>query len=228
MEKLVKDVPMPDASATKVDRLKFLVDISRRSQAQFSTLIGIDPSAMSRLLSGKMPITDQFANRLVVNLGISKKWFTDGEGVPFPRTKEQEQVSRRGAAVYDIDATAGAVPISSMFASNRIIGYLNIPAINPECPVVRVSGDSMEPVVPNGSLISIREVRDPSIILWGNIYLVELEDYRMVKYVRRHPEDPSKVILHSSNPSYDDIDVPRNSVLRLFLVENVINCSTLV
>lgn len=232
---------MPEASASPLDRVRFLVNSSRRSQAGFSRLINLDPSTLSRILSGHMAITDQFLNRLTVNLGVSKQWLATGDGVPFPRKEAEVAVidgvpvtdaaaatRPKGAPVYDIDATAGAMPISNMFASDRIIGYLDMPRINPECPIVHVSGDSMEPVVPDGSLISIREIRDTSIIMWGNIYLVELEDYRMVKYLRRHPSDPSMVVLHSGNPAYDDIDIPRSSVLKLFLVENVIKYSSLV
>lgn len=240
MESFIAEVQIPEPSATPLERLRFLVNASRRSQAQFSSLIGIDPSAMSRLLSGRMPITDQFVNRLVVNLGISKQWFTTGQGVPFPRVNEVPgltgslkvynnlETGRKGAPVYDIDATAGATPLTNMFADEHIIGRLDIPKLSPVNPVVRVSGNSMEPTLPNGAWISIREIQDPSIIMWGNIYLVVLNDYRMVKVVRRHPSDPSMIVLHSVNSDYDDIEVPRKAVLRMFLVENVIKCIDLV
>lgn len=241
MKEFIQEIPMPEPSATMLDRLRFLVSASRRSQAKFSKLIDIDPSSMSRLLSGRIPITRQFINRLVVNLGISKEWFTDGVGVPFPReagvgqvdlnsrlTSPGITVKPKGAPVYDIDATAGVVPISNMFAEDRIIGHLDVPKINPGCPVVRVSGDSMFPTIPDGSYISIREIHDASIILWGAIYLVQLEDYRMVKSLRRHPSDPALVVLHSENPEYDDIEIPRKSIQKLFLVENVINLKSIV
>ena len=43
-----------------------------------------------------------------------------------------------------------------------------------------------------------------------------------VKTVRRH-DDPAKVILHSTNPDYDDIEVLRSDIESLYPVENVIN-----
>ncbi|MCM1033378.1 MAG: hypothetical protein NC405_06425 [Odoribacter sp.] len=239
METFIEEIPMPDASASQLDRLKFLYSASRRSQAKFSRMIGLDPSSMSRLLSGKIPITDQFINRLVVNLGISKEWFLTGTGVPFPRKDDLPGVvipnitnvstcEAKGAALYDIDATAGALPMDRLLASDRIVGYIDIPNIDPSLPVVRVSGDSMEPKLQNGSWMSIREIHDTSIIMWGQIYLVVLEDYRMVKYLRRHPSNPDMVILHSANPAYDDIEIPRSSICKLFLVETVINFSSIV
>ena len=52
--------------------------------------------------------------------------------------------------------------------------------------------------------------------------MVELDDYRMVKYVRRHA-DPGLVILHSDNPEYDDMDVPRADIRSLYIVESILN-----
>lgn len=49
-----------------------------------------------------------------------------------------------------------------------------------------------------------------------------VEDYRFVKFVRRHP-DPTMVILHSANPDYDDIELPRRDILSLYLVESILN-----
>ena len=52
--------------------------------------------------------------------------------------------------------------------------------------------------------------------------MVEREEFRMVKYLRRHP-DPSMGILHSDNPAYDDMDVARSDIRALFVVEAILN-----
>jgi phage repressor protein C with HTH and peptisase S24 domain len=49
-----------------------------------------------------------------------------------------------------------------------------------------------------------------------------MEDYRMVKYLRRH-SDNDKVILHSANPDYDDMEVSRKDIIGLYLVEAILN-----
>ncbi|MDE5921730.1 MAG: S24 family peptidase, partial [Paramuribaculum sp.] len=124
--------------------------------------------------------------------------------------------------VYDIDVTAGAANLSRMLTSEHVIGRLLIPGLNPKLPIVKVSGNSMSPRINNGAYISIRLIDDDDPILWGQIYVVMLEDYRMVKYVRRH-EDPSKVILHSENPDFDDIVISRDKIVGMFLVESILN-----
>ena len=234
MEKhFIDPVKEPEPTDSTLDRLKYLVDLSHKSQAKFASMINLDPSSMSRLLSGKMPITEQFINRVVVNLGVSKEWFAYGQGVPFPKNDPMSHLGEgelmlmrpepKGAPVYDIDATAGPVPVSSMFTRDNILGYIDLPHINPNNPIIRVSGDSMQPRIPNGAMISIRLINDPSVIVWGATYLVQLEDYRLVKVVKPCPGEPGKVILHSENSAYDDIEVERSSIEKLFIVETVLN-----
>ena len=65
------------------------------------------------------------------------------------------------------------------------------------------------------------QLKNPNLIFWGQIYVVLLEDYRMVKYVRKH-ENPNRVILRSENKEYDDIEIEKRDICDLFIVENII------
>lgn len=230
---------------TVIDRLRYLIEVMHKTQQDFARLIGIDPSNMSKILSGQQRLTVRMARRIVANTGVSESWLFDGEDVPFPRAvpdtprtlTDGAHVTRidddgpveaaavipgAGAPVYDVDVTAGAAELSEMFTQDRIVGYLDVPQLTSRHPVVRVSGDSMLPRIRNGSYVQIRPVSDSSVIFWGNIYVVVLDDYRMVKVVRRHP-DPEMVILHSFNPEYDDMEIPRRSIRKLYFVESVLN-----
>lgn len=215
-----------------INRIKFLIDELRLRQNSFATRIGSDVSNFSKYMNGRLPISESLVNRIVVNLGVSKTWLTTGEGIPFPKNEKPETVTvstlhdhGTGTPVYDIDVTAGAMPREMMFADDRIIGRINVPGMQPDCKIVRISGDSMQPVINNGDYIAVREIRDTSVIYWGQIYVVLLEDFRMVKYLRKHA-DPGKVILRSENPMYDDIELPRNSIKGLFFVNNIIHIDT--
>lgn len=223
----------PGHGATVVDRIRYLITLMRKTQAQFGELINIDPTNMSKIMSGKIPVTDRTINRIVVNLGVSKAWLTEGKDVPFPKsvsddvvtvtdTGERVALISVGAPVYDIDVTAGSQELSRMFTEDRIIGRLQMPSIDDNHPLVRVTGDSMSPKIVNNGYIQIRPISDMSPIFWGHIYLVVMEDYRMVKQIRRH-DNPNKVILRSFNPDYDDMEVDRLDIKRLYLVEAIFN-----
>ena len=208
MDNALDTLHVPEASASRIDRLRYLIKLSRLNQARFAERVGVDPSNLSRILSGRTAVTDAFVNRVVVNTGVSKSWLQEGRGVPFPRDiharnidAENPQLERRrtGAPVYNINVSAGSADLSREFTDDRIVGYLDIPGINPECPLVQVRGLSMSPRLSDGCWVSISPVSDGAPIMWGQIYVVVLDDYRMIKYVRRH-NDPDKLVLHSENP----------------------------
>lgn len=216
-----------------IARIKWLMNNLGLSQTAFAERIGIDASNFSKHLKGKLPISDNLLNKIVVAVGASKKWLLTGEGEMWNTTGNTENGistitvdaihpnTTAGAKIYDIDVTAGDIARERMFANEHIIGSINISTVHPDCCIVRVSGDSMSPVIGNGDLIAIREIRNKNLIFWGHIYVIVLDDYRMVKYIRRHP-DPSQVILRSENPQYDDIEVAKSDIRDLFLVENII------
>lgn len=214
-------------------RIKELIKDMGISQNEFASRINTDCSNFSKQINGKLAISRVLTNKIIVDLGVSKEWLIDGKGEKFkaPATSNSKTItlpnnairatSTEGAKVYDIDVTAGPNERSLMFSSEQIIGSINVPFINPENHIVRVSGDSMSPVINNGDMLAIREIKNLNMIFWGQIYVVILDDYRMVKYVRKH-DNPDLVILKSANRDYDDIEIARNEIRSLFVVENII------
>lgn len=220
-------------AANIIGRIRYLMETKRLTQSAMGRRLGVDSAYMSKVMSGKLPVTDGFINKIVIDMGVSKQWLVDGTDVPYPKPTHTSHINAsvmpettsdngRGIAVYDIDVTAGSVELSRMLTVDRIMGYVDMPQVNPECLIVRVSGDSMKPAIPNGSFIAIRPVSTDGIIFWGQIYVVVTDNYRMVKYLRRHPDD-DKVVLHSDNADYDDIDMSRSEIQGLYIVETVIN-----
>ena len=221
----------------RIARIKYLIKELNLKQRDFAERIGIDNSNLSKYLNGRLPINDAFANRMVVNLGVSKQWLMQGTDIPFPKesnipaasnlpSSDSMQAPAAGTPVYDIDVTAGALPRSMLFAADQIIGTINLPdIISSNCRVVRVSGDSMSPVIHNGDYVALRELSNIEQIFWGQIYVVLLDDYRLIKFLRRHP-DPAKVILRSANPDYDDMEIERSDIRELMLVQHILHLDT--
>ena len=214
-----------------ISRIRYLMSENGMKQNAFAARIGTDVSNFSKSLNGKLPISDALLNKIVVALGISKLWLAEGEGVPYskptaPDALTVNHLSEGGAIpIYDIDVTAGGLSREMMFADDRVVGHVSVPGINRNCKIVKVSGDSMQPVISNGDYIAVQEVTDSSIIYWGQIYVVLLDDYRMVKYLRRNADSPL-VTLRSANPAYDDIDLPRSAIRSLFFVHHILHIDT--
>lgn len=219
----------PELQQSIRGRIRQVMALLGLSQAKFAERMGISAANMSKHLSGKLPITPGLVNRVCLDHGVARQWLMNGEDLPFGKSEGGDlrtaggRMARTGVPVYDIDVTAGFGPLHRMFTEDRIAGHIDLPRLNnpQDERIVRVSGNSMEPLILNGSFIAIREVQSDTIY-WGQAYVIILEDYRMVKIVRKH-EDPRKVILHSENPNYDDIEVERDSIIGLYLVDAIIN-----
>lgn len=221
-----------ERNAEIIDRIKYLMKEMGLKQVQFAERIGVDTSNLSKYLNAHMPLSESFLNRLVVNLGVSKEWLLDGTDLPFGKTpvrvdgEVMASANGGGTPVYDVDVTAGvASGRNELFASENIVGWVNLPNMSPNCRIVRVSGDSMAPVINDGDFVAVREVSNPNQIYWGQIYVVQLDDFRLVKYLRRH-SDPNMVVLRSENPNYDDMDVRRSDIHEMLLVQHVLHLNT--
>lgn len=222
--------PIPqDQQSEIIGRIRHLQALLELSQSKFAERMGISAANMSKHLSGKLPITAGLVNRICLDYGVSRQWLLNGQDVPFGKDEGNQlkntdgHPADRGVPVYDIDVTAGFGPLNRMFTCDRIKGFINIPQLgNPQNErIVRVSGNSMEPTIPDGSYIAIRELQSDTIF-WGQAYVVILEDYRMVKILRKHA-NPNIVILHSENPNYDDLEINRQDIIGMYLVDAVIN-----
>ena len=214
------------------ERIKFLMKELNYRQVDFAQKIDVDTSNLSKYLNGRLTMSEALINKIVVNLGVSKQWLETGEDLPFAKqplartlTVEAGAMSRhahRGTPVYDIDVTAGSMPRASMFTDDRIVGWVDLPGMSSECRIVKVNGDSMKPVICNGDYVAIRELTSMRHIFWGEIYVVMLDDYRLIKYVRRNP-DPNLVTLRSANKDYDDMDVPRSDIREMMIVKQILH-----
>lgn len=212
-----------------VERIRYLIVQQGMSQARFAERMGISAANMSKHLTGRLPVTAGLVNRICLDYNVSRRWLLTGQDLPFAKSEGENlrptpgAFAPAGVPVYDIDVTAGFGPLERMFTTDRLTGYVNLPGLNnPENErLVKVSGNSMEPAIRNGSYIAIRELQSDTI-LWGQAYVIVMDNYRMVKILRRHP-DPSRLILHSENPAYEDQEVMRSEVRGLYLVDAVIN-----
>lgn len=222
-----------DSNETIIERLKHIMASRRLTQVQMARMLETDPGNLSKYLSGRLPVSQSLINRVVVNMGVSKEWLCNGSDVPYPKPSHAVAIESGhkadiraggGVPIYDVDVTAGYGPLDRMLTVDRIIGSVNLPQLPPDCSLVRVSGDSMTPRVPDGAYIAVRPLSDISTIFWGQIYVIVMDEYRMVKIMRRHT-DPARVILHSVNPDYDDMEVRRSDIRAIYIVEAIINYS---
>ena len=136
---------------------------------------------------------------------------------------------RKGALIYDIDATCGLNGRDIEFTDEKVIGSIDAPEINPESKIIFATGDSMLPLIASGDRVVIRKIESWDYFNYGQVYLIITNEYRLIKRVRRHPKDAENLILlRSENPNYDDIDLPKREIIHLFIVENILSIKNIL
>ena len=88
--------------------------------------------------------------------------------------------------------------------------------------VVQAQGNSMMPIIESGAYLAFLPENEFPMIAWGEIYIVVMENRRVVKYVRRH-DNPEKIILKSANDDYDPMEVDKSDIVAMYPVKAIIN-----
>lgn len=198
------------------ERLEEAYDFARRKEPnlnkrEIAASLGVTPGAVSSWFTGRNGIMSaDIMLKLANRLGVNFQWLSSGEGYMYESYSsnkietvdgDENQIriactlSIQGANGLHIDAIdeelfnsglAISLP-SSWFERNQIKAS--------DCRVVLASGDSMSPLINDGDLVLV----DTAItnIVDGFVYLIQFEDYLMIKTLRRI--SPYQIVVESFN-----------------------------
>ena len=217
------------------ERLIKYIDQKGITKTAFCLSIGVSTGFISSMRQSIQP--DKVKSIALKYPDLNTGWLLTGEGEMLKYTqyttgsvvkelREREEnliklsgkINDRNISIpyYDIEISAGTV--------NFYKDYPELPHTTLEIPFVQgvdlampVYGDSMYPKIKNGDIVLLKEIHDKTVILYGEIYLVITEDYRTLKYIRKHPTSEEKILLVSENDRYDPVPMALNNVIHLFL-----------
>ena len=66
---------------------------------------------------------------------------------------------------------------------------------------IQVTGDSMSPEYPSGSMILIKRINEKAFVEWGKTYVLDTENGAVIKTIRR-TDNPDVIECVSLNPAY--------------------------
>lgn len=192
-----------------IDLLKYRLGVT---QEKLSEKLGRNPQYLSGVLNGKMPFSDKLAKDM---RNLLESTYAGGIS-----TLEASCLKDSGTPVYNIDASSGS--LDKDISKENIIGHVNLPEISPKSIIVTATGDSMSGIINDKDKIVIREIRDKEMLIYGQIYLVFTEEYKLLRYLRKHPTDDTRIMLVCKNKQFDTLEIAKADIRRLFLVENVL------
>jgi phage repressor protein C with HTH and peptisase S24 domain len=82
---------------------------------------------------------------------------------------------------------------------------------------IRVSGDSMAPEYPNGSIVLIKRIDEKRFIEWGRVYVLDTCNGSVIKKVMPGP-DESTINCISINRDYPPFLINKSDIRQIFRV----------
>lgn len=205
------------------ERLLEYLHYKRLSQIDFTQSIGVSSTyigAMRRSISDDkmLRIRDRYPD-------LNPDWLLYGKG---------EMLLKGGVSPGDVERTMEArgitmVPlVPSAAYAGRIQAYSES-VLREQCEMIatqirgaemaiKVSGDSMEPMFTDGSILFIRRINDRSFIPWGNPLVVDTDNGVVVKCLFPGGNGGESVEARSLNPDYPPFDIPYSSVFGIYRI----------
>ena len=208
-------------------------------QDELSSILGIGKSALSMIETGRAALSERNKNILIQELNLNPQWIESGEGeifnspletfVPFIRRTDRT-LPMQSVPLYNIEGTAGLVPLLTGQTPVRPVDYIHIPNL-PKCDgAIYIVGDSMYPLLKSGDIVLYKKMNSVDDIFWGDMYLLSIdidgEEYITVKYIQKS-EHNGCIKLVSQNPHHADKDVSIDRIKALAFIKASIRMNSM-
>lgn len=160
-----------------------------KSQKEFAKLIGTSENSLSRALKGD---ESYLTPNLMTKVESVYKYY---DTTPTQEELEQETIlviptGARAGTLGDFAVSNAAYDCERMVSPIRGADY-----------AMQVTGDSMSPEYPSGSMVIIKKINEKAFIEWGKTYVLDTENGAVIKIIRK-TDDPQVIECVSTNPAY--------------------------
>lgn len=210
---------------TLKERLKAFIKHKGLSVNSFEKVCSLSQGFVKNI--GKTIGTDSIGKILQAFPDLSQNWLINGYGEMIKQEvvegedgrlhlKKQPKRDRYDVPLVMAEATAGGLPMLDN-QGECVSGMQTI-----TCPVqadlaMAVTGQSMEPAFPDGSIVLLRKVNPEIFVEWGNVYVLDTVNGAVLKEVHQ-AEEKEKVRCVSLNVKFAPYDVPVSAIRNWFKV----------
>ena len=168
------------------------------------------------------------------HLGMSLKRIAEEAGLSSPQTLagEGQMLSANTATGTEPQLENDHVPLLPVSAFAGPIQAFSEGVMNDKCETVysptrgaelalTISGDSMEPMLHDGTIIFIKRINELAFIPWGHTLVIDTENGAFVKDVYPGASE-DQIVARSKNPKYPEIVIPKSSIYGVYRVLNAV------
>jgi phage repressor protein C with HTH and peptisase S24 domain len=193
-------------------RILELTARQRGLQAQLSKMLGHKSASISEMLKkpGDPPL--KYVEAVSKLTGRRVDWILTGQGPEMILNVEQgegakstDDVSGKSIPFFDAIATAG-MSLAQEHQDSYAQSYETVNTgtlFRDASAAMRVYGDSMFPKYQAGCMIALKEIVDKDQIVFGEDYVIETSEQRVLKRLLKSEKGDEYIELNSINPQTD-------------------------
>lgn len=160
-----------------------------RTQSDLATLIGVSNKSISAAKNGN---ETYLTESLLSKIEAAVNYYTA------PST--EDEIEREMIPVLPTDARAGTLAEFSESVEAYNCERMVSPIRGADF-AMQVTGDSMSPEYPSGSVILCKKINEKAFIEWGKVFVLDTPNGAVIKSVRK-TDDDNQIECVSLNPAY--------------------------
>lgn len=204
-------------------RVKTLIGQGRLKKSHFAKALDVSRNTLDSWLKEKTSPTQLEIDKM----GEILSEFQDISNEDSESDGKVIKMNKELIPFYDAAAVGGSAILADQTPVSEPAEYINPGSwLRAATGSLRVYGNSMFPKYPAGSIIAFKENKS-GVIIWGEDYVIELEDRRIIKRLEKSElKDHVKAVSYNVNKDnkyvYDPVDIPMAAVKRLYMVLGMI------
>jgi phage repressor protein C with HTH and peptisase S24 domain len=219
-----------------IERVKQYIDFKGFNNSSFEKEIELSNGYIATQLKRNADLGEGILNKILDNcLDVSPEWLLTGKGAMLKgdlklNKESSTQILREEKKLiplYDGVATAGTYEAAILDPTQQAAEMIDAGDwFRDATAAMRVHGDSMYPEYKSGSIAALREVKNKRLVVYGQDYLIETSEYRVIKRLQKS-EYPQNWLACSVNEEkyegtgrliHEPFDVHIDDVIRLYQV----------
>lgn len=182
------------------------------------------PQTLYDVRNGKHGISRDVATRLHTRFPeLSLTWLLTGEGPMLYSYNEgsgEPETDTGRVPLLPVAAFAGPIRAFSEAICSEACETIASPTRGAELALT-ISGDSMEPMLHDGTIIFIKRINEAAFLPWGHTMVLDTENGTFVKDVYPGPREDT-IVARSKNPKYPEMVIPKSSIYGVYRVLNAV------
>lgn len=188
-------------------------------KSEMAKALGYKSPYFSGITTGKEKLTNAFLMNLSKTLNANTDYVLTGQGEMFNEPADEQKRDFCMVPLVPVSAHGGSLTNFSQQVSLRDCELMVSPIDGVDL-AIPVTGESMAPEYPNGSIALIKKIDANAFIEWGKAYVLDTRNGLVIKVLV--PSDkPHAVKCISVNPApiYAPFDVDMDDVLNVYAVK---------